>query len=158
MGFEADLQAVLQKRGLELPPAAEPKGLYRPVTISGNLLFTAGHLPFAADGSLITGRVGAELSEEAGAEAAIRAGLGILASVRGALGSLDRVVRLVKTLGLVQSAPDFHAQPAVINGCSRLFADVFGPEAGIAARSAFGVGTLPLNAAVEIEAVFEIRD
>lgn len=157
MSYEAALEQALASRGLTMPEAAEPKGLYRATTISGNLLFTAGHLPVDATGNLITGHVGRDLTEEQGREAAVRASLGILASVRKALGSLDRVARLVKVLGLVQSAEGFHAQPAVINGCSELFAEVFGPDAGVAARSAFGVGTLPLAAAVEIEAVFEIE-
>ncbi len=147
----------LRELGLQLPPAAAPKGLYRPAVTVGNLVYTSGHLPAAEDGALITGRVGADMDEQAGADAARRAGLAILATLRSHLGSLDRVRRVVKVLGLVQCTPDFTKQPAVINGCSQLLADVFGPEAGVGARSAVGTSALPLGAAVEIEAVFEIE-
>lgn len=146
----------LKELGLELPPAAAPKGLYRPAVIVGGLLYTSGHLPTRPDGSLVTGRVGADLDEAAGAAAARWAGLSILATVRAALGSLDRATQLVKLLGVVNCTPDFTRQPAVLNGCSQLFADLWGPEAGVGARSAVGVGSLPLGAAVEIEAVFAI--
>lgn len=105
---------------------------------------------------MITGRLGADMDESAGQEAARCAGLNLLASLREALGSLDRVCRVVKLTGFVQSAPEFQAQPAVLNGCSRLLAEVFGAEAGVGARSAVGVAALPLNAAVEIEALVEI--
>jgi enamine deaminase RidA (YjgF/YER057c/UK114 family) len=149
-------EARLSQLGLQLPPVSKPKGLYRPVLILGNLAHTSGHLPVRADGSLVTGRVGLELDQEAAAAAARLAGLGILASLRAELGSLDRVRRVVKVFGMVQSAAEFHAQPAVINGASELLAEVFGAECGVGVRSAVGVAALPLDAAVEIEAVFEI--
>ena len=141
---------------IELPPVTPPKGLYRPLVIVGNLAYTSGHLPAAADGTLITGRLGADLDEQAGARPPARAGLAILATVRGALGSLDCVRRVVRIFGVVQCTPEFTRQPAVLNGCSQLFAEVFGAEEGVGARSAIGVGSLPLGAAVEIEATFEI--
>ena len=119
-------------------------------------MYTSGHLPSAVDGSLITGRVGDDLDLQAGYDAARRAGLAILSTLRDGLGSLDRVKRLVKLLGLVRCTPDFTQQPAVINGCSELFRDVFGDEAGIAVRSAVGTSALPLGAVVEIEAIFEL--
>ena len=147
----------LTELGLTLPPAPKPKGLYRPVLVVGNLAFTSGHLPMSPDGALITGRLGADLAVDAGRAAAFRTGLGILVSLREALGSLDRVRRVVKLLGLVQCTLEFTAQPAVIDGCSELLRDVFGPQDGVGARSAFGVSALPLGAAVEIEAVFEIE-
>ena len=146
----------LQDLGLELPEPVGPKGVYRSVVISGTLAMTAGHLPIRADGSMVTGRVGEQLDVEAGFEAARLAGLGILSSVQVALGSLDRVRRVVKVLGLVNCTSDFTQHPAVINGCSELFKDVFGDDAGVGARSALGAGSLPLNVAVEIEAVFEV--
>lgn len=157
MGTEATLFEVLQRLNLELPPPPEPKGLYRPLVVVGNLAYTSGHLPAAPDGRLLTGRIGQDLDENAGYDAAVRAGLGILATVRYQLGTLDRVRRVVKILGLVNCTSDFHRQPAVINGCSQLFADVFGTENGIGARSAVGVSSLPGNVPVEIEAVFEIE-
>ena len=156
MSADSRLTAKLAELGLQLPPAPEPKGVYKPLAIAGNLVYASGHLPVDAAGVLVTGRVGAELDVAAGYRAAQLAALGILASLRKALGSLDRVGRVVKVLGAVNCSPDFTQQPAVINGCSELFADVFGREAGIGARSAIGVGSLPLGAAVEIEAIFEI--
>ena len=147
----------LQELGLELLPAAPPKGVYRSVVISQNLATTAGHLPVRPDGSLVTGRVGEDLAVDAGFQAARLAGLAILASLRDALGSLDRVRRLVKVLGLVNCPADFQQHPAVINGCSELFRDVFGEDAGVGARSAVGAVSLPLGVAVEIEAVFEVE-
>lgn len=151
------IAARLLELGIELPPAPEPKGLYKAVVIAGNLAYTSGHLPIGSDGTLITGRVGADLNQAAGHHAARLAGLSILASLRKELGSLNRVRRLVKLVGLVQCTPEFTAQPAVINGASELMAEVFGHEAGVGARSALGTSALPLGAAVEIEAVFEIE-
>jgi enamine deaminase RidA (YjgF/YER057c/UK114 family) len=150
-------EARLAQLGIELPSAPEPKGLYRPVVIVGNLAHTSGHLPLAADGLLMTGRLGAALDQQAGYAAARLTGLSILATLRRQLGSLDRVRRVVKVFGLVNSTPEFTQQPAVLNGCSELFAKVFGPEVGVGARSAVGVASLPLGAAVEIEATFEIE-
>ena len=152
-----NVQQRLDELGIELPPAGEPKGLYRPVTIAGDLALTAGHLPVRPDGSIVTGRLGDDLDVAAGCEAARLAGLAILASLRLATGDLDRVERLVKLVGLVSSTADFDQQPAVINGCSELLREVFGPEAGVAARSAIGAAALPLGAAVEIEAIFQLH-
>jgi len=150
-------EARLSELGLELPPAPEPKGVYRPLVVVGNLAYTSGHLPVKSDGTIITGRIGAELDQQAGYDAARQTGLAILATLRKGLGSLDRVHRVVKLLGLVNCTPDFNQQPAVINGCSELLAEVFGPEAGVGARSAVGVGALPLGVPVEIEAIFQIE-
>lgn len=150
-------EARLSELGLELPPAPEPKGVYRPAIISGNLAYTSGHPPVASDGSIVTGRVGVELDKQAGYDAARLTGLCILATLRKELGSLDRVRRVVKVLGVVNCTPEFDQQPGVINGCSELFAEVFGPEAGVGARSAIGANSLPLGTPVEIEAIFEIE-
>ena len=141
---------------LELPPAPKAMGLYRPVVMVGNLAYLSGHGPLLPDGSLIRGRVGADLDKDAGCQAARQTGLAVLATLRAQCGSLDRVRRLVKTFGLVQCTPEFVDQPAVINGFSELMRDVFGDEAGIAARSAVGAAALPAGMAVEIETVFEI--
>ncbi len=142
--------------GLTLPPAPKPVAVYRPLVIHGTLAYVSGHGPLKSDGSLITGRVGAELDLEAGKAAARQVGLAILATLRKELGNLDRVRRLIKVLGMVNSAPDFYDHPKVINGCSELFAEVFGEENGIGARSAVGMGPLPGNISVEIEAIFEL--
>jgi enamine deaminase RidA (YjgF/YER057c/UK114 family) len=141
---------------LELPPAPKPSGVYKPVVICGNLAYVSGHGPLKPDKSLMCGRVGADLDLEGGKAAARQVGLTILATLRSELGSLDRVRRVIKTLGMVNSTPDFGEHPKVINGCSELFADVFGPENGIGARSAVGMGSLPGNIAVEIEVIFEL--
>jgi enamine deaminase RidA (YjgF/YER057c/UK114 family) len=156
MSSESRLAIKLSEMKLELPPAAEPKGVYKPLVVVGNLVYTSGHLPVKPDGSLITGRVGAELDVQAGYQAAQFAGLGILASLRKQFESLDKIKRLVKLFGIVNCTADFTQQPAVINGCSEMFAAVFGPDGGIAARSAIGTNTLPLGVPVEIEAIFEL--
>ena len=141
---------------LSLPPAPKPVGVYKPVVIAGNLAFLSGHGPLRNDGSLITGRVGQNLDLAGGYEAAKQTGLALLSTLRAHLGSLDRVQRVVKTLGFVNSADDFEDQPKVINGCSDLFAEVFGAENGVGARSALPSNTLPGGIAVEIEMIVEI--
>lgn len=141
---------------LELPPAPKPVGVYKPAVIAGNMVYVSGHGPLRADKTLITGRLGAGLNLEEGRNAARQTGLAILATLREALGSLDRVRRVIKVLGMVNCTAEFADQPKVINGCSELFADVFGPDHGIGARSAVGMNSLPGNIAVEIEAIFEI--
>ena len=141
---------------LELPPAPKPVAVYKSLVISGNLAYVSGHGPLMPDKTFITGRVGAGLDLEAGKAAARQTGLAILATLRSELGSLDRVKRLIKVLGMVNCTPEFQDHPKVINGCSELFADVFGQENGIGARSAVGMCSLPGNIAVEIEAVFEL--
>jgi len=151
-----DAEKRLQELGLVLPPAAEAKGLYRPVVIVGHWAFTSGHLSIDAHGRVITGRLGADMDVEAGQQAARWAGLQLLASLRQALGTLDRVRRIVKLTGFIQSAPEFREHPAVLNGCSQLLADLFGPEEGQGARSSVGVAALPLGAAVELEILVEI--
>jgi enamine deaminase RidA (YjgF/YER057c/UK114 family) len=142
--------------GLALPPAPSPAAVYKPVVITGSLAFVSGHGPYGADGALITGVVGRDLSLEEGFAAARQTGLAILATLHEHLGSLDRVKRVVKLLGMVNSAPDFFDHPKVINGCSELFRDVFGEDAGVGARSAVGM-VLPGKIATEIEGIFEIE-
>ncbi|MBM3882173.1 MAG: RidA family protein [Verrucomicrobia bacterium] len=141
---------------LDLPPTPKPAGVYQPLVVVGDLVYVSGHGPLRADGSLIVGRVGRELDLVQGRAAARQVGLSILATLRGRLGSLDRVQRLVKLLGMVNSAPDFLDHPKVINGCSELFAEIWGPDRGVGARSAVGLGPLPGNIAVEIEAIFQL--
>jgi enamine deaminase RidA (YjgF/YER057c/UK114 family) len=142
---------------LILPPAPKPVAVYKPLVVLGNVAYVSGHGPLRADGSLITGVVGRDLSLEEGKAAARQVGLAILATLRGELGSLDRVRRVVKVLGMVNTAPDFYDHPKVINGCSELFAEIWGPDLGIGARSAVGMGPLPGNISVEIEAIFELN-
>ena len=142
---------------LELPPAPKPVAVYKPLVTVGNLAFVSGHGPLRPDKTLITGRVGKDLDLAGGKAAARQVGLAILATLRAELGSLNRVRRVIKVLGMVNCIPEFEQHPAVINGCSELFAEVFGPEGGIGSRSAVGMGSLPGNIAVEIEATFEIE-
>ena len=149
-------ESKIQELQLELPPAPKPVAVYKPLVVVGNLAYVSGHGPLKADLTLITGRVGADLDLAGGKLAARQVGLAILATLRNELGSLNRVKRVIKILGMVNSAPNFYDHPKVINGCSELFADVFGPENGVGARSAVGMGPLPGNIAVEIEAIFEI--
>jgi enamine deaminase RidA (YjgF/YER057c/UK114 family) len=146
----------IKELGLELPPAPKPMGVYKPLLIADNMAYVSGHGPLNADGSMIQGRVGADLDQQGGFDAARQTGLAILATLQAGLGSLDRVKRVVKTLGMVNCTPEFEAHPAVINGFSELLAEVFGPDSGVGARSAVGMGSLPGNIPVEIEAIFEI--
>ena len=151
-------EAKLQELNLTLPPAPKPAGVYKPVVIADRMVYVSGHGPLKNDGTLITGRVGADLDEKAGYGAARLTGLAILATLKANLGSLDRIRRIVKTLGMVNSAPDFQRHPAVINGFSDLMAEVFGPDNGVGARSAVGMGALPGNIAVEVEVIYELAE
>lgn len=151
-------EARLKELNLTLPPPPRPMARYQIAVRTGNLLFISGHGPARLDdGSPVTGRCGADLTLEQGVRSARAVGLNILASVRDQLGSLDRVKRLVKTLGLVNSTPEFLDHPKVINGFSDLMAEVFGEDAGVGARSAIGTVALPGNIAVEIECIFEVE-
>jgi len=149
--------AKLAELKLELPPAPKAMGVYKPVVVIGNLAYVSGHGPLKPDGTLMTGRVGSEVDQQAGYNAAKQTGLAILASLKRELGSLDRVKRVIKTLGMVNSTADFAHHPAVINGCSELFAQVWGSDHGVGARSAVGMGSLPGNISVEIEVIFELN-
>jgi enamine deaminase RidA (YjgF/YER057c/UK114 family) len=152
----SDLEARVTALGLELPSPPKPGGVYRPVVVSGPHAYVSGHGPLRTDGSYVTGRVGADLDLDAGRAAARLTTLAILASLRQALGSLDRVSGVVKLLGMVHATPEFADHPAVINGCSELFAELLGTERGVGARSAVGMVSLPHGIAVEIEGIFEI--
>ena len=142
--------------GLQLPPAPTPMGVYKPCLIDGKYLYVSGHGPLKEDRSLIIGRVGQDLDIEQGKLAARQVGLAILATIRENLGSLDKIKRVIKVLGMVGCTPEFDRHPYVINGCSELFAAVWGEENGVGVRSAVGMGSLPNNIPVEIEALFEL--
>lgn len=141
---------------LLLPPAPLPLGVYKPYLIDGNHLYVSGHGPFRDDKSLIIGRIGQDMDIEEGKLAARQVGLSILSTIKTHLGSLDRVKRVIKVLGMVNCVPEFERHPYVINGCSELFAQVWGDDNGIGVRSAVGMGSLPDNIPVEIEALFEL--
>jgi len=130
--------------------------VYKPVVVVGNVAYVSGHGPLKADGSMMTGKVGSEVDQQQGYAAARQTGLAILSTLRAHLGSLDRIGRLVKTLGMVNAAPDFQNHPAVINGFSDLMSQVFDADHGVGARSSVGMGSLPGNISVEVEAIFEL--
>jgi enamine deaminase RidA (YjgF/YER057c/UK114 family) len=142
--------------GLTLPPAPPRGGIYKPVLLDGKLCYVSGHGPYIADGKSITGKVGKDLDADQARKAALQVGLAILATLKDNLGSLDRIKRLIKTLGMVNAIPEFDKHPYVINGCSELFAKIWGDENGVGVRSAVGVGSLPGNISVEIEVLFEL--
>ncbi|GGD73045.1 hypothetical protein GCM10011514_41400 [Emticicia aquatilis] len=143
---------------LSLPPAPTPLGVYKPYLIDGKYLYLSGHGPVQDDKSLIIGRIGQDLDIEQGKLAARQVGLTMLSTIKTHIGSLDRVKRVIKVLGMVNCTPDFERHPYVINGCSELFAEVWGTENGIGVRSAVGMGSLPDNIPVEVEALFELND
>ncbi|CAB1056374.1 RidA/YER057c/UK114 superfamily, group 1 [Olavius sp. associated proteobacterium Delta 1] len=151
------IEARLKEMGTELPPAVTPVANYVPAVRTGNLVFLSGHGPFKEDGSLITGKVGADLTVEQGYEAARRIAIGLLGSLKAEIVDLDRVKRVVKLLGLVNCTPEFADQPKVINGASDFLVEVFG-EKGKHARSAVGTNALPFNIAVEIEMIVAVED
>jgi enamine deaminase RidA (YjgF/YER057c/UK114 family) len=141
---------------LMLPPAPKPVAVYKSAIRAGDLLFLSGHGPLKSDGTLMLGTCGQDLTLEGGYDAAKQTGLAILATLKAQLGSLNKVKRLVKSLGMVQCLPTFKDHPKVINGYSDLMKAVFGDDAGVGARSAVGMIALPGNMAVEIEAIFEV--
>ena len=144
--------------GLTLPPAPLPLGVYKPFLIDGKYLYLSGHGPVRDDKSLIIGRVGKDMDIEEGKLAARQVGLTMLSTIKTHLGSLNRVKRVIKILGMVNCVAEFELHPYVINGCSELFAQVWGTENGIGVRSAVGMGTLPNNIPVEIEALLELHE
>lgn len=152
-----DVEQRLRELGLRLPPPATPVANYVPAVRTGNLVFLSGHGPLSEEGRLITGKLGSDLSVEQGYEAAKLVALGLLGSLKGLIGDLGKVRRVVKLLGMVNCDPTFMEHPRVIDGASDLLVEVFG-ERGRHARSAVGMNGLPFNIAVEIEMVVEIED
>ena len=142
--------------GINLPPAPKPLGVYKPCLVDGKYLYLSGHGTVKEDGSLIIGRIGEDMDIDAGKMAARQVGLAMLATIKANIGSLNKIKRVIKVLGMVNCTPDFERHPYVINGCSELFAAVWGEENGIGVRSAVGMGSLPDNIPVEIEALFEL--
>jgi enamine deaminase RidA (YjgF/YER057c/UK114 family) len=153
MKQDTDLRII--ELGLILPPAPKPVGVYKPVLVVDKFLYVSGQGPVQSDGNLMKGRLGADLDVEQGKQAARQVGLTMLSTIKTHYGELKKIKRIVKVLGMVNCTPEFDSHPAVINGFSELMSDVFGPENGVAVRSAVGM-TLPMNIAVEIEAMFEL--
>jgi enamine deaminase RidA (YjgF/YER057c/UK114 family) len=154
MALSPDQQ--FEQLNLVLPPPPKPIGVYKPFLIVGNFAYVSGHGTLKEDGSLIIGRIGNELTLEEGKLAARQVGLAILSTLKHNLGTLNRIKRVIKVLGMVNCTPEFERHPLVINGCSELFASVWGNDNGVGVRSSVGMGSLPDNIPVEIEAVFEL--
>ena len=146
----------IEELGLKLPPAPKPAGVYKPILVVDKSLYVSGQGPVNSDGSLMLGRVGDDINEDQGKLAARQVGLTMLSTIQTHFGSLDKIERVVKVLGMVNCSPDFKKHPYVINGFSELMADVFGSDNGIGVRSAVGM-MLPGGIPVEIEAMFELK-
>ena len=146
----------VKELGLEFPPAPMPAGLYRPLLVIGKFLYVSGQGPVQMDGSLMTGRAGDDLTKEQAKLAARQVGLTMLSTIQTHFGDLNKIKRVVKVLGMVNSTPDFGMQPFVMNGFSELMRDIWGTENGIGVRSAVGM-ILPDNIPVEVEAMFELH-
>lgn len=153
--MKQDRELKIKELGLELPPAPKPGGIYKPLLVIDKFLYLSGQGPVKIDGTLMTGKLGDDLTVEEGKLAARQAGLAMLSTIKEYFGELNRIKRLVKVFGMVNCTFDFQHQPAVINGFSELMAELFGEEDGIGVRSAVGM-TLPSNIPVEVEAVFEL--
>ena len=151
------IEKKLEELGLTLPTLPGSKGIYKSCLVDGNKLYVSGHVSLNTDGSYITGKLGKDISDEDGKRAAKQCGLAILTSVKKHFGTLDTIKRVIKVFGMVNAIPEYEKHPVIINGCSELFASLWGEDNGIGTRSAVGMGSLPLNVAVEIEAIFELH-
>jgi enamine deaminase RidA (YjgF/YER057c/UK114 family) len=153
MKHDPDLRII--ELGLVLPPAPKPLGVYKPVLVVDRFLYISGQGPILPDGTMMKGKVGADLDIAEGKLAARQVGLTMLSTIKTHFGELKKIKRIVKVLGMVNSAPDFESHPAVINGFSELMSEVFGEDNGVGVRSAVGM-MLPANTVVEVEAMFEL--
>ena len=151
------IEEKLSSLGHALPQLPGSKGIYKPCLEVGNLLYVSGHISINTDGSAITGKVGDGVSDDEAVRAARQCGLAMLTSIKNHTGNLDKVKRVVKILGMVNAAPDYTRHALIINGCSELYVQLWGEENGKGVRSAVGMGSLPNNVAVEIEAIFELK-
>jgi enamine deaminase RidA (YjgF/YER057c/UK114 family) len=154
---KSKIEQKLDDLGLSLPVLPGSKGIYKSCLIEGSLVYVSGHVSVTTEGNFITGKLGKELGEDDGKAAARQCGLAILVSLKKHLGDLDKIKRVVKLLGMVNATPEYDKHAIVINGCSELFATLWGEENGIGVRSAVGMGSLPGNTAVEIEGIFELH-
>jgi len=158
MNYDQKLKEYLEQNDLQLPPPPKSIGIYKPALVIGNLCYTSGHLPIKGDGSKYLGGVGHHVDVETAQEAARQAGLAILATLQSHLGTLNRIDRVVKLLGMVNCVDSFTQQPQVMNGCSQVMVDIFGADKGIGARSAIGVNALPAGVTIEVEGIFLLKD
>ena len=150
------MEEKLAQLGLSLPVIPPSKAIYKSCLVDGKHLYLSGHVSVNMDGSYITGKLGKDLDEAQGQAAARQCGLAMLVSIKNHLGDLNKVKRVIKLLGMVNATPEYEKHPIVINGCSELFVQLWGEENGKGVRSAVGMGSLPANVAVEIEAIFEL--
>jgi len=150
------LENRLAELGYQLPVLPVSKGIYKRCMIVGNLLYLSGHIPVNSDGSTLTGKLGAGLADEDGIAAARQCGLAMLTTIKEELGGFEKIKRVVKLLGMVNCNADYTNHPVIINGCSALFREIWGDDLGVGVRSAVGMGSLPGNVVVEIEAIFEL--
>jgi len=150
------IEQKLEQFGLSLPVLPASKGIYKSCLVMDNIVFVSGHVSVNSDGSYIKGKLGKDISDEDGKIAARQCGLAILSSLKKELGDLDKIKRVVKLLGMVNAVPEYEKHPVVINGCSELFVELWGDDHGKGVRSAVGMGSLPGNVSVEIEAIFEV--
>jgi len=146
-----------KKLDLILPPAPKPIGVYKTILILDPLIYVSGHGPVKASGELWKGRIGKEIDMEEGKLSARQVGLTILSTLRNHFGTLDPIEKVIKILGMVNCVPEFERHPYILNGCSELFSEIWGSDKGVGVRSAVGMGSLPDNIPVEIEAIFELR-
>lgn len=151
------IEQQLEKLNLSLPALPGSKGIYKSCLQVGSLIYVSGHVSINTDGSYITGKLGKDITDVEGTIAARQCGLAMLVSLKKHLGDLDKIKRVIKLLGMVNATPEYEKHPIVINGCSELYAQLWGEENGIGVRSAVGMGSLPGNVAVEIEGIFEIH-
>jgi enamine deaminase RidA (YjgF/YER057c/UK114 family) len=150
------IETKLESLGLALPTLPSSKGIYKSCLIVDKLVYVSGHVSINTDGTYITGKLGNDVDEAQGKIAARQCGLAMLVSLKNHLGDLDKIKRVVKILGMVNATADYEKHPIVINGCSELFAELWGNDNGLGVRSAVGMGSLPNNVAVEIEGIFEV--
>lgn len=152
-----NIQEKLDQMGLKFPAMHPSKGIYKKCLTVDNILFVSGHVSMQTDGTFIKGKIGRSLTEEEGKDAARQCALAILSSINEHLGGFDRLKRVVKILGMVNCTDDYEKHALIVNGCSQVFVDLMGEENGIGVRSAVGMGSLPGNVAVEVEALFELH-
>lgn len=152
----SNIEQKLEQMGLALPVLPTSKGIYKSCLVMDNIVFVSGHVSVNNDGSFIKGKLGKDISDEDGKSAAKQCGLAMLTSLKKQLGNLNKIKRVIKILGMVNAIPEYEKHPVVINGCSELFVELLGEDHGKGVRSAVGMGSLPGNVAVEIEAIFEI--
>lgn len=151
------IEEKLNDLGYTLPALPTSKGIYKRCLVDGHHLYVSGHISVNADGSSITGKLGKDLDDEQGKVAARQCGLAMLSSIKEQFGNFNKIKRVIKILGMVNAVPEYEKHPVVINGCSELFVALWGDDNGKGVRSAVGMGSLPGNVAVEIEAIFELQ-